>query len=246
MYDLWQKDPSSVHKSWDVYFRTGQSAHVPNSNSGVVTNVDVAAGGASNSQISTDFRVMSLIRAYRSRGHEVAKLNPLDDAPEQSLLSIENFGFSEADRDMPIENLSAMGLIEDARLLHVADDNANKDGTTTLGELVDFLKKTYTGEAAYEISHINDPIKSTWLKERVEIIPEPLASEYVFRSCCLRALGEASFVLRCVVRTQVFVQCSFKPSLPCARMYVNHFHCCECSFFLFLFFYFIFCAQLPT
>ena len=198
MYELWQKDPSSIHKSWDVYFRTGQSAHIPNSNSGVVTNVDVA-GGDSNSQISTDFRVMSLIRAYRSRGHEVAKLNPLDDAPDDGLLSIENFGFSEADRDMPIENLSAMGLVEDARLLHVADDSANKDGTTTLGELVDFLKKTYTGEAAYEISHINDPIKSTWLKERVEIIPEPLASEYVPRA-------NLACVSRCPVGTQLLRQ----------------------------------------
>ena len=175
MYEVWSTDPSAVHKSWDVYFRTGQSAFVPNSNSGAVTNVDVAGSGATG---AADFRVLSLIRAYRSRGHEIANLNPILPAPDTGLLSIDKFGFSEADLDMPIRNLSAMGLMEDANLLKIADGDANADGTTTLGELVDFLKKTYAGDSAYEFSHINDPVKSRWLKERVEIIKEELPIDY--------------------------------------------------------------------
>ena len=176
MYDVWSQDPSSVHKSWDIYFRTGQSAHVPNSNSGVVTNVDFSPSGSSTVQ-AADFRVLSLLRAYRSRGHEVANLNPILPPPKNDLLDIKNFGFSEADLDMPLRNLESMGLVEDARLLKNADANANSDGTTTLGELVAFLKQTYTGQAAFEFSHLNDPAKTSWLKERVERIP---VSEF----CC--------------------------------------------------------------
>lgn len=175
MYDAWKEDPSSVHKSWDVYFRTGQSAHIPNSNSGVVTNVDVvASGGNGSAHTGTDVRVLSLIRAYRSRGHEVAKLNPLAPPPADvaDLLNIENFGFSEAELSMPI-NVAAAGLVEDANLISRAD--ANDDGTTSLEELVNFLKRIYTGEASYEISHINEPEKSRWLKERVERVPDPIA-----------------------------------------------------------------------
>jgi 2-oxoglutarate dehydrogenase E1 component len=167
MYAAWQEDPRSVHKSWDVYFRTGQSAHIPNSNSGVVTNVDVAVAPVGAAEY--DFRVLSLVRAYRSRGHEVAKLNPLNPVLESDLLNIESFGFSNADLDTPVRNLASMGISGATNLLTQADRDA--DGTTTLGELIEFLKKTYTGEAAYEFSHINDPEKALWLKTRVERVP---------------------------------------------------------------------------
>lgn len=171
MHEAWSQDPNSVHKSWDVYFRTGQSAHIPNSNSGVVTNVDFDRGGNSASA-EFDFRVLSLVRAYRSRGHEVAKLNPLsvEQEDESELLSIEGFGFTDQDLDKPIRNLASMGLQEANDLLMQADKLANGDGTTTLRELVEFLKKIYTGEAAFEFSHINDPQKTIWLKKRVERI----------------------------------------------------------------------------
>lgn len=35
MYSAWQKDPTSVHKSWDVYFRTGSFAPSPDVTSSV-------------------------------------------------------------------------------------------------------------------------------------------------------------------------------------------------------------------
>jgi 2-oxoglutarate dehydrogenase E1 component len=196
MYDAWKQDPASVHKSWDVYFRTGQSAHVPNSNSGVVTHVDVVGVGgvaaASTSVEPADFRVLSLIRAYRSRGHEVAKLNPILPVPadKADLLNIENFGFTEAERSMPIENWQNLGVVEEAKLLQRADGSADGNGTTTLGELVDFLKATYCGEAAYEFSHINDPVVSAWLKDRVERVPEPLSKDYQKKMLGHLALGD--------------------------------------------------------
>ena len=79
---------------------------------------------------------------------------------------------------MPLVNLAEMNLAEDTRLLKAADSSANADGTTTLEELVNFLKTTYAGETAFEFVHINDPEKNLWLRERVERIPEEVPIKY--------------------------------------------------------------------
>ncbi|RHY12837.1 hypothetical protein DYB25_002314 [Aphanomyces astaci] len=113
MYKTWSKDPTSVHKSWDVYFRQVDQGAVPGEafippptvQSGVTP---VARSAAAAVNASTDINhalgLSYLIRAYQSRGHEVAKLDPLglDVRPSLPELDISMYGFTEADLDKTI------------------------------------------------------------------------------------------------------------------------------------------------
>ncbi|RHY33066.1 hypothetical protein DYB32_001913 [Aphanomyces invadans] len=113
MYKTWTQDPKSVHKSWDVYFRQVEQGALPGEafippptvQPGVTP---VARSGAAAASSSTDVNhalgLSYLIRAYQSRGHEVARLDPLglDVRPPLPELDISMYGFTEADLDKTI------------------------------------------------------------------------------------------------------------------------------------------------
>ncbi|CAF1224762.1 unnamed protein product [Adineta steineri] len=103
MYEQWSKDPQSVHKSWDLYFRNQnqQKTLTPDlflcspgfSRYDKVINSSENQFPVSN-QIQTDgsrerkifnsklvddhVAVASLIRSFQVRGHKLAKLDPLE------------------------------------------------------------------------------------------------------------------------------------------------------------------------
>ncbi|KAJ8317938.1 hypothetical protein KUTeg_003029 [Tegillarca granosa] len=87
MYSSWLKDPSSVHKSWDVYFRQasqgvqpGQAFVRPPTLGGPATSTTLpaAATGVVNDKVIEDhLAVQSIIRSYQTRGHNIAALDPL-------------------------------------------------------------------------------------------------------------------------------------------------------------------------
>uniref|UniRef100_T1I7U2 2-oxoglutarate dehydrogenase, mitochondrial n=1 Tax=Rhodnius prolixus TaxID=13249 RepID=T1I7U2_RHOPR len=94
MYNAWLADPSSVHASWDAYFRNTTKGvaqaytsppslapppkhHVP------ITAVAPMLGGAmgaapiSEKVIDDHLAVQAIIRSYQARGHLVSELDPL-------------------------------------------------------------------------------------------------------------------------------------------------------------------------
>ena len=97
MYESWARDPTSVHASWDAYFRgimytpppslgntraneVPLSAIVPQ-----LAGVGAAAGGAavgmgspSAKAIDAHLAVQTTIRSYQVRGHLAAKIDPLN------------------------------------------------------------------------------------------------------------------------------------------------------------------------
>ncbi|CAM9336087.1 unnamed protein product, partial [Phaeothamnion confervicola] len=89
MYHAWRKDPSSVHKSWDVYFQAMDRGLLPEHSFvppprvlEVPTAVPAAAGqvalpAAADAMASDSLGIAYLIRAYQVRGHEKANLDPL-------------------------------------------------------------------------------------------------------------------------------------------------------------------------
>ena len=104
-------------------------------------------------KVLDSIRVLMLIRAYRIRGHRIAKLDPLGMMhhvahPE---LDVRSYGFGEADMDRPI-------FIDNVLGLEIA----------TLREILDLVKGTYCGTFALQYMHISDPDQAGWLKERIE------------------------------------------------------------------------------
>ena len=98
-------------------------------------------------------RALMLIRAYRVRGHLVAKLDPLelDIREEHPELDPKTYGFTDKDYDKEIFINYVLGL-----------------ETATLREILSILRKTYCGHIGIEYMHIQDPAEKSWLQERME------------------------------------------------------------------------------
>ncbi len=98
-------------------------------------------------------RAIMMIRAYRIRGHLIAKLDPLNieppkDHPELNPMS---YGFTDDDMDRPIFIDHVLGL-----------------ETATINEMMEILWRTYCDTIGVEFMHIADPEQKGWIQERIE------------------------------------------------------------------------------
>ncbi len=96
-------------------------------------------------------RALIMIRAYRTRGHLIADLDPLKiDPPKvEPDLDPASYGFSSMDTPIFI----------DGRLGRQY---------ASVNEIVDFLKKTYCGTLGVEYMHISEAEPREWLQEKLE------------------------------------------------------------------------------
>jgi 2-oxoglutarate dehydrogenase E1 component len=152
MYEAWLKDPSSVHLSWQVYFKNmangaspGQayispptimpsdSARLPE-----LPGVGLPNMNESSKQVIEHMKIQLLVRAFQVRGHQLADLDPLgiehaslgDSHPPE--LTYRYYGFQDKDLDRKFTLgpgiLPALGKTEKE---------------LTLREIIDALKKMY-------------------------------------------------------------------------------------------------------
>ena len=96
---------------------------------------------------------IALIRAYRIRGHLIAKLDPLGMMERKYLNELHpaDHGFKKEDYNTKI-------------YLHEYMDR----GYATINELLPFLRKTYCATIGVEYMHISDPTEKIWFRERME------------------------------------------------------------------------------
>ncbi|MBL8530614.1 MAG: 2-oxoglutarate dehydrogenase E1 component [Hyphomonadaceae bacterium] len=98
-------------------------------------------------------RALMMIRAYRTRGHLAANLDPLgiELRPHAPELDPASHGFGAGDLDRPIFIDGVLGL-----------------QTATVNEMLTILKRTYCSTVGIEFMHITDPAEKSWLQERIE------------------------------------------------------------------------------
>ena len=102
---------------------------------------------------SPQIGIVNLIDAYRSFGHLQAHLDPLSDAPPpHEDLSLDHFGFSDADLDKSYDTSYLTGMPR----------------TATLRQLVQALRETYSRSIGVEYMHIMDVKIRRWLQDRME------------------------------------------------------------------------------
>ncbi len=96
---------------------------------------------------------VALIRAYRLRGHLLAKLDPLEMMKSDYLdeLHPEYYGFKKDDYE---KRIILNGVI-------------NQE-SSTIREILRFLRNTYCGPIGYEYMHISNPTERVWFRDRVE------------------------------------------------------------------------------
>ena len=105
-------------------------------------------------------KAVELIRAYRLRGHLLAKLDPLGLKQTEYLeeLHPEFYGFKKSDYK---RNIFLNGV-------------TNKKNSN-ISEILQFVNKTYCGPIGYEYMHISNPEERIWLRKRIEGEKNPIS-----------------------------------------------------------------------
>jgi 2-oxoglutarate dehydrogenase E1 component len=166
LYARYETDPASLDPEWRSFFASlGDDATAvladaagPSWAPQAPARPASAKAGALTQQQAIDaardtLGARMLIRAYRTRGHLIAQLDPLrlnprGDHPE---LNPATYGFTPADYARPIYIGGALGF-----------------EFASLRQVLDVLNKTYAGTIGFEYMHISDPEQRAWIQERIE------------------------------------------------------------------------------
>lgn len=175
----WRLNPNQVAPEWRAWFERLDAIEKPSGGSlnpnwgnppsqviGVEDGVGMALQDAETSglvpKIDRDdirkatldsIRAIMLIRAYRIRGHLLAKLDPLGLVSETHHPELDpvTYGFTDSDMDRPVFINNVLGR-----------------ETATLREILSIVKDTYCNTIGVEFMHIQDPEQKAWLQERIE------------------------------------------------------------------------------
>ncbi|KAL3489369.1 thiamine diphosphate-binding protein [Aspergillus germanicus] len=184
MYLAWRKDPSSVHISWQTYFRNMEEGKMPISQAfqppptlvptptgGVHQEMPGAGLGLSaGTDVTKHLKVQLLVRAYQARGHHKAKIDPLGIRGEAEAfgyskpkeLELDHYGFTERDLDEEFD-------LGPGILPRFATDGRKK---LSLRDIIAACEKIYCGSYGVEYIHIPDRKPCDWIRDRFEV-PEP-------------------------------------------------------------------------
>ncbi|MFD2932463.1 2-oxoglutarate dehydrogenase E1 component [Spirosoma flavum] len=173
LYQSYKKDPQTVDESWQQFFKGfefsltyGEKANgtgtpgqgTPGKTNGATSNGSSGNGQATakpvidTSHAEKEVSVASLIKAYRSRGHLLAKTNPLKERKDrQPRVDLPDYALSEADLDTVFESGKLLGI-----------------GPATLRVIMESLRKIYAGEIGFEYMYIRELDVKNWLRNKIE------------------------------------------------------------------------------
>lgn len=183
MYMAWKHDPSSVHISWQAYFKNMESGDMPTSRAfqppptivpqpgGIAapasTSAVMAMSQGQGGDVMNHLKVQLLVRAYQARGHHKAKIDPLEirsarkpDNPRE--LDLDNYNFS--DKDMEEKFTLGPGILPRFK--------TDQRDSMTLREIIGACERLYCGPYGVEYIHIPDRDQCEWIRSRIEV-PNP-------------------------------------------------------------------------
>jgi len=184
MYMQWKHEPTSVHISWQVYFRNMEEGSMPMSQAfqPPPTIVPTPTGGApqfipgagiasgQGSEVTNHLKVQLLVRAYQARGHHKARTDPLGIRTEADVigyrrpkeLELEHYQFAE--KDLDTEYTLGPGILP-----RFKTEGREK---MTLRDIIAACERLYCGSYGIEYIHIPDRAQCDWIRNRIEI-PQP-------------------------------------------------------------------------
>jgi 2-oxoglutarate dehydrogenase E1 component len=161
-------------------------------NNGAAVHVPVSsAPGASEMAVRQD-RVDQLVRAFRVRGHMIAKVDPLGlPRPHYEELDPEYYGLTPNDLRRVFSSRTISGT-----------------QSMVLSEMLDRLRNTYCRSIGVEFMHIHDPAAKNWLQDRMESTQNRLELDVSTQRHILTLLTDAvmleEFIQRKYVRAKSF------------------------------------------
>jgi len=172
LYETYLHDPNGVPEQWRSFFdslpRVNGHSGTDVSHATVQSHFELmgrrrarpvpapGSGGVNVDHERKQIKVLQLISAYRNRGHQKAKLDPLnlwerDKAPD---LKLSFHGLTPADLDTTFQ----------CGTLYIGKQEA------TLGEIISSLEETYTGHVGVEFGQVTDITEKRWLQQRFESV----------------------------------------------------------------------------
>lgn len=143
LYEQYQQDPELVESTWRLFFKGfdyGQGS-------------EATVGSVDAGQIQDELKVLSLIFAYRNRGHLESTTNPLKPRRDrQAFLKISDFNLDESLLDKPFRAAAEIGL----------------PPTATLRQIVEKLRRVYCGNIGFEFHSIQARDRRRWLRNYIE------------------------------------------------------------------------------
>ncbi len=160
LYQDYVKDPNSVDPELKKFFEGFDfaiSSGKAGSNGGaVVSPAETKKAESAPTPADIDWKkeisAYRMILGYRNKGHLIADTNPIRKRKDRGAnLDLGFFGFAEGDLDKNFQAGNLIGL-----------------GTTSLRNIIDFLKKTYASHVGIEFKYISDQKKIDWITTEVE------------------------------------------------------------------------------
>lgn len=147
LYEAYKQDPNSVDSSWRDFFKGFDF-----SQTWLGEGAPSGAGSADSSHVQKEMAVISLIKAFRSRGHLLSKTNPVRERKDrQPRLALTDYALSDADLDTVFQAGTFLGI-----------------GPATLRQIQDALHKIYAGTIGFEYSYIREVATKEWLRNKIE------------------------------------------------------------------------------
>ncbi|WP_395767289.1 2-oxoglutarate dehydrogenase E1 component [Aquirufa sp.] len=147
LYEAYKQDPNSVDSSWRDFFKGFDF-----SQTWLGEGSPVGAVSADSGHVQKEMAVISLIKAFRSRGHLLSKTNPVRERKDrQPRLGLTDYALSDADLDTVFQAGTFLGI-----------------GPATLRQIQDALYKIYAGTIGFEYSYIREVATKEWLRNKIE------------------------------------------------------------------------------
>lgn len=153
LYESYLQDSNSVDVSWQNFFK-GFDFHAAwnGSSNGQAKGATTTSAPADASMIQKEMAVISLIKAFRSRGHLMAKTNPIRERKDRRpRLDLKDYALSEADLDTNFQAGNFLGV-----------------GAVSLRKIIESLHKIYAGSIGFEYAYIREPEVKEWLRSKIE------------------------------------------------------------------------------
>jgi 2-oxoglutarate dehydrogenase E1 component len=169
LYDTYLHDANQVPDEWRGYFDSLPHANGPDTSHATIREhfellgrnrarptTAPGSGGINIEHERKQVKVVQLISAYRTRGHQKAKLDPLGIMEREQVpsLDLEFNGLTQADLDTTFQTGN----------LFIGKQEA------TLREIVDALEATYCGSLGIEFSQVTSLSEKQWLQQRFESV----------------------------------------------------------------------------
>ena len=158
LYDKYLENPDAIEPSWRAFFQgfdfaqEQYGASVEEVVPMMVQQVVANEGTGLSEKVEREFKVLNLIKGYRTYGHLFTQCNPLGARePHTPTLDIENYGLSAADADTIFDSAKEIGL-----------------PPSSLRTIVATLKAIYCQSIGIEYQYILNTEIRQWIAERLQ------------------------------------------------------------------------------